>query len=47
MSLESEKQKSDDFEKKYNEAQAYSEERSKKLEDTEKKARQLQESLTR
>ncbi|RHN49424.1 putative myosin ATPase [Medicago truncatula] len=46
-SLESEKQKSDDFEKKYNEAQAYSEERSKKLEDTEKKARQLQESLTR
>jgi myosin-5 len=39
--------KADDFEKKYNEAQASSEERYKKLEDTEKKARQLQESLTR
>ncbi|XLU30735.1 hypothetical protein S245_029970, partial [Arachis hypogaea] len=44
-SLESEKQKSNDFEQKYNEAQASSEERGKKLEDTEKKVRQLQESL--
>jgi len=43
-SLESEKQKADE---KYNEAQACSEERGKKLEDTEKKVRQLQESLTR
>ncbi|KAJ1413867.1 P-loop containing nucleoside triphosphate hydrolase [Sesbania bispinosa] len=46
-SLESEKEKADDFERKYNEAQASSEERGKKLEDTEKKVRQLQESLTR
>ena len=46
-SLESEKQKADEFEKKYNEAQAASEERSQKLEDTEKKVRQLQESLHR
>lgn len=46
-SLEAEKQKGDDFERKYNEAQALSEERGQKLEDTEKKGRQLQESLTR
>lgn len=46
-SLKSEKQKADDFERKYNEAQVCSEERGKKLEDTEKKTRQLQESLTR
>lgn len=46
-SLESEKQKAEDFERKYNESQALSEERGKKLEDTEKKVRQLQESLTR
>lgn len=46
-SLESERQKADDFERKYNEAQACSEERGKKVEDMEKKGRQLQESLTR
>lgn len=46
-SLESEKQKADDFERKYNEAQVCSEERGKKLEETEKKIRQLQESLAR
>ena len=46
-SLESEKQKTDDIEKKYNEVQASYEERGQKLEDTEKKVRQLQESLTR
>lgn len=45
--LESERQKADDFEKKYNEAQASLEEMSKKFEDTEKKARQFQESMTR
>lgn len=46
-SLESEKQKADDFEMKYKESQAYCEEKSKLLEDTEKKVRQLQESMTR
>ncbi|KAG2395262.1 Myosin-11 Myosin XI [Vigna angularis] len=46
-SLESEKQKADDFEMKYEESQAYCEEKSKLLEDTEKKVRQLQESMTR
>ena len=46
-SLESEKERADDLERKYNEAQASSEERGKKLEETEKKLRQLQESLTR
>ncbi|XLU59703.1 hypothetical protein S245_018912, partial [Arachis hypogaea] len=46
-SLETEKQKADEFEKKYNEIQASSEEKTHKLEDTEKKARQLQESLHR
>lgn len=46
-SLESEKQKANDFEGKYNDTQAFSEEQGKKLEDTEKKVRQLQEALTR
>jgi len=46
-SLESEKLKADDFERKYNEAQACIDERGKRLEDMEKKGRHLQESLTR
>jgi len=46
-SLESEKQKADDYERKYNEAQVCSEEGGKKVEDMEKKGRLLQESLTR
>ncbi|XLU19080.1 hypothetical protein S245_055146, partial [Arachis hypogaea] len=46
-SLETEKQKADEFEKKYNEIQVSSEEKTHKLEDTEKKVRQLQESLHR
>lgn len=46
-SLESEKRKAEDFERKYSESQAFSEEQGKKLEDAEKKVRQLQESLTR
>lgn len=46
-SLETEKQKSDEVERKYNEVLVSHEERGKKLEDTDKKVRQLQESLTR
>lgn len=46
-SLESEKQRADDCERKYNEAQTSGEERRKKLEETEKKVSQLQENLTR
>jgi myosin-5 len=42
-----EKQKAKDFERKYNQAKICSEERGKRLEDTEKKLRQLQESMTR
>ena len=45
--MESEKQRADDYETKYSEAQESSEERRKKLEETEKKASQLQESVTR
>ncbi|XP_045809003.1 myosin-9-like isoform X3 [Trifolium pratense] len=46
-SLKLEKQKAKDFERKYNQAKISSEERGKRLEDTEKKLRQLQESMTR
>ncbi|WJX12980.1 hypothetical protein P8452_03426 [Trifolium repens] len=46
-SLMLEKQKAKDFERKYNQAKICSEERGKRLEDTEKKLRQLQESMTR
>lgn len=46
-SLESEKQRAEDAERKNNEAQESIEEKKKKLEDTEKKVHQLQESLTR
>ncbi|XP_073223667.1 myosin-9-like isoform X2 [Cicer arietinum] len=46
-SLKLEKQKAKEFERKYNEAKICSEERGKRLEDTEKKLRQLQESMTR
>lgn len=46
-SLESEKLRADDFEKKYSEAQEANEERRKKLEATEGKVQQLQESLSR
>lgn len=46
-SLDSERQRADGFERKYNEAQESSEDRRKKLEETEKKVHQLQESLTR
>ncbi|GAU21892.1 hypothetical protein TSUD_33890, partial [Trifolium subterraneum] len=46
-SLKLEKQKAKDFERKYNQAKICSEERGKRLEDTEKKLRQLQESMTR
>lgn len=46
-SLESERQRADDSERKYNETQESSEDRRKKLEETEKKVHQLQESLTR
>lgn len=46
-SLEAEKQRADDNERKYNEAQTSGEERRKKLEETEKKVSQLQENLTR
>ncbi|MCL7033207.1 hypothetical protein MKW94_004549, partial [Papaver nudicaule] len=44
--LESEKLRADDFEKKYSEAQEANEERRKKLEATEGKVQQLQESLS-
>ncbi|AES61248.2 putative myosin ATPase [Medicago truncatula] len=46
-SLKLEKLKCNSFERKYNEAKICSEERGKRLEDTEKKLRQLQESMTR
>ncbi|KAK2402813.1 Myosin family protein with Dil domain-containing protein [Trifolium repens] len=46
-SLMLEKQKAKDFERKYNQAKICSEERGKRLEDTEKKLHQLQESMTR
>ena len=46
-SLDSEKQRADDCERKYNEAQTSGEERHKKLEETEKKVSQLQENMTR
>ncbi|KAJ6974735.1 hypothetical protein NC653_030767 [Populus alba x Populus x berolinensis] len=45
--LDSEKQRADDTEKKYSEVKEISEERRKKLEETEKKVQQLQESLQR
>ena len=45
--LESEKERADNSEKKFTEAQESSEERHKKLEDTEKRVQQLQESLSR
>lgn len=47
VSLESERQRADDFKRKYSEAQESSEEQCKKLDETEKKAHQLQESLTK
>lgn len=43
--LDSEKQRADETDQKYKEAQEMSEERLKKLEETEKKAHHLQESL--
>jgi myosin-5 len=46
-SLDSERQRADDSERKYNKAQESSEDRRKKLEETEKKVHQLQESLAR
>lgn len=46
-SLESEKKRADESESKYNEVQEISEEKGKKLEETEKKVQLLQESLTR
>lgn len=47
ITLDSEKQRADDTEKKYSEVKEISEERRKKLEETEKKVQQLQESLQR
>ena len=47
ITLDSEKQRADDTEKKYSEVREISEERRKKLEETEKKVQQLQESLQR
>lgn len=46
-SLESERQRADDSKRKYSEAEESSEERCKKLQETENKVHQLQESLTR
>lgn len=46
-SLESEKERADENERKYNEAQTSGDERRKKLEETEKKVSQLEENLTR
>lgn len=46
-SLQAEKQRADDFEKKLAEAEESSEERRKKLEETERRVQQLQESLNR
>lgn len=46
-SLKSEKDRADDYEKKYNESQESNEQGRKKLEESEKKVQQLQESLTR
>lgn len=46
-SLESEKEKSDEWERKYNEAHESSEEKRKKLEETERRVHQLQDSLNR
>lgn len=46
-SLKLEKQKAHHYERKYIEARICCEERGKRLEDTEKKLRQLQESMTR
>jgi len=45
--LDYEKQRADDTQKKYSEVQEISEERRVKLEETEKKVQQLQESLQR
>jgi hypothetical protein len=47
VTLDYEKQRADDTQKKYSEVQEISEERRVKLEETEKKVQQLQESLQR
>jgi len=46
-SLESEKQRADAWERKYAEVQQSSEEKHKKLEETERRVHQLQDSLNR
>lgn len=46
-SLNSERERADEYERKYNESKELSEQGRKKLEETEKKVQQLQESLTR
>jgi len=46
-SLESEREKASEWEKKYTEAQESSEEKHKKLEETERRVHQLQDSLNR
>jgi len=46
-SLESEKRRADEWEQKYREAQQSSEEKHKKLEETQRRVHQLQDSLNR
>lgn len=47
VSLETERQRANESERKYNKAQQSIEDKHEKLEETEKKVHQLQESLTR